>query len=176
MEAIIAFASSPAFQIVSTAFSVIGAINQGNAKSEQYEAQAQANAYNAQVMRNNAQIASEQGNANEEAQRRHARQVMGAQRAAIAEAGIGTEGTGGDLVEQSASNAELDAMNIRYNAHLQNVGFLNEANLQDWYGTQARRNASSARTSGWMNAGTAVLSGLGGYVRRTSPLGTGALS
>lgn len=176
MEAISAMSAMEMFQVASTAFSAIGAISQGNAKSEQYDAQANANAYNASVMRQNADIARQQGNANEETQRRRARQVLGNQRAAVAEADIGTEGTGSDLVGQSASNAEMDALNIRYNAHLQDVGFLNEANLQDWYGTQARRNASSAQTAGWMNAGTAVLSGLGGYVRRSTKTTTTASS
>lgn len=43
----------------------------------------------------------------------------GAQRAAIAEAGIGTSGSASDLVRQSAAAARLDALNIRYGAQLQ---------------------------------------------------------
>lgn len=164
MEAIAAMTAIQWVQAAATAASAISAINQGNNQSAMYKSQAQANAYNADMARQNAQVAAEQGNANEETQRRHARIIEGQQRAAIAEAGIGTDGSAGDLYEQSASNAEMDALNIRYGAQLQSAGFTNQAGLDDWQGDQNRRNASSARTSGFINAGAAALSGYSNYL------------
>lgn len=149
--------------VASTALQAVGAIRQGDAQAAAYESQAQANAYNATIARQNADTAAAQGNANEEAQRRHARVVLGQQRAAFAEAGIDGSQTASDLYEQSVSNAEMDALNTRYQAKLQATGFQNQAGLDDWQATQNRENASSARTSGWLNAGAAVLSGYGRY-------------
>lgn len=179
MEAVVAWAAanSGTIALVSAGMQAISAINQGNNQSAMYESQAQANAYNAEMARQNAQIAAEQGNANEEAQRRHARIALGAQRAAIAEAGIGTDGSAGDLYEQSASNAEMDALNIRYQANLQSAGFTNQAGLDDWQASQNRANASRATTAGFVNAGASALSGFGGYLQgqaRIANAGKGA--
>jgi hypothetical protein len=102
--------------IAGAAMSAVSSISQASAASAAAKSAAQASDYNAAIAAQNAQTASEQGNANEEAQRRKARMVMGAQRAALAEAGIGSDGTASDLVEQSAVNAEMDALNIRYGA------------------------------------------------------------
>jgi hypothetical protein len=63
--------------------------------------------------------ASDQGFADEQAQRREGRQVMGRQAAAMAEAGGGVDE---GVVKQSAVAAELDALNIRYGGLLQRQG------------------------------------------------------
>jgi hypothetical protein len=66
-----------------------------------------------------------QGYADEEAQRRMARQLLGEQAASIAQNGgsVGSEG----LIRQSGANAELDALNIRYGARMKALGFLSSA-------------------------------------------------
>lgn len=142
----------------------LSAMKQGEAQSDALKSQAQAQQYNAAVAENNAQTAEAQGNANEEAQRRKARMVMGAQRAGIAESGIGNEGTGSDLVQQSAANAEMDALNIRYGAQLQAVGFRNNAKLDNYQADDLKSQAKSAITASYLNAGAAVLSGTGKYM------------
>jgi hypothetical protein len=63
-----------------------------------------------------AAAASAQGYADEAMQRRSARQLMGEQAAAMAQAGGGAGGTNAGVIEQSAINAEMDALNIRYGA------------------------------------------------------------
>lgn len=154
-----------AITAAAAAFKAIGAIRQGNAQSAAYESQAQANDYNAAIAQQNAATVGAQGNANEEAQRRQARLALGQQRAAIAEAGIGTDGSASDLYQQSVSNSEMDALNIRYQSQLQGTGYLNQAGLDSWQADQNRRNASAARTSGYINAGAAALSSYGGYLQ-----------
>ena len=154
-----------AAQYAGTALSAYGTYSQGQAQAAQAKAAANAANYNSAVARNNAQLALEEGNANEESQRRHARAVLGQQRAALAEAGIGLEGTGGDLYEQSASNAELDAQNIRYGAQLQSTSYLNQSNLEMAQAKQYSRNAANASTASYIGAGSSLLSGYGNYVR-----------
>lgn len=144
---------------------------QGQAASDAANSQSQAAEYNASIARQNAQTALEQGNANEEAQRRKARVALGAQRAAIAEAGIGTSGSASDLVRQSAAAAELDALNIRYGAQLQSTGYLNNAALDDWQARQYRKNASAATSAARLNAGASVLSSFGSYAMQGAKIG-----
>lgn len=82
---------------------------------------------NARLLRENARTELSAAARDEEAQRRAARAAIGRQAAAQAEAGIGTSGTGGLLLEQSAVLAELDALNIRYGGELRSKGLLAES-------------------------------------------------
>lgn len=159
-----------AAQYAGAALSAYGAYSNGQAQAAQAKAAANAANYNQIVARNNAQLALEEGNANEESQRRHARTVLGQQRAALAEAGIGLEGTGGDLYEQSAGDAELDAQNIRYGAQLQSTSYLNQSNLEMAQAKQYSRNAANASTASYIGAGSSLLAGYGNYVRDSSTI------
>lgn len=134
-----------------------------NAK-QQANSQKQMAEYNQKVAQSNAELAIQQGGQQEEAQRREARQALGQQRAALAESGIGLDGTGGDLYQQSAADAELDALNIRYNADLQAASFKNNASLDGYqaqvYGKQAKDYGRAAA----IGVGTALLSSTASYV------------
>lgn len=152
--------------IASAAFQAIGAIQNANAAQSNYQAQAQAAAYNAEVSRQRADNALQVANANEEAQRRKARQIIGAQRAGLAESGVDmTSGTGLDLLTQSYTNAELDSQNIRYEGQLNAKGLRDQAGLYDYEGRVATYNADQMPMRGFIGAGAAALSGYGGYVR-----------
>lgn len=159
-----------AAQYAGTALSAYGAYSNGQAQAAQAKAAQQASEYNAAIARNNAQLTLEQGNANEEAQRRHARIVMGQQRAALQEAGIGSEGTASDLYQQSAESAELDALNIRYGATLQANSYLNQSNLDMTQARQYARNASSASNASFVGAGASLLAGYGNYIKDSSSI------
>lgn len=82
---------------------------------------------NADALRQQARSASNQALRDEEAQRREARQVLGEQAAAMAQAGGGYGGTNEKLLTQSATLAELDALNIRYGGFMRRSGLLAEA-------------------------------------------------
>lgn len=175
--------------VASTAMSAMGAIQQGNAQSASYDAQARANEYNAQVQRqnatvarNNAQMASEQANAREEAQRRHFGALQGQAIAGVAQSGTGFDGSNTDLLAQNAVANELDALTIRYEGQNQSAAFMNQAsNLEsqaalDVYSAGVNRmNSSSARQAGYLNAGANLLSGASkyAYFKSTSKLPTG---
>lgn len=108
--------------------------------------------YNAAALGQQAHVAQSQAYADEEAQRRAARQVMGTQAAAVAQAGGGSGGTTAKLVEQSAIAAELDALNIRYGGQIKATGLLAQAQGERLAGQAGRR-------QGYFLAGANLLKG-----------------
>lgn len=144
------------------AVSAYGQIEQGKA----YDRAAQ---LNAQTMEAEARIARQQGGAREEAQRRRAREVLGTMRASIGQAGIGFGGSAADIYDQSATNAELDALNIRYESDLQAMGIMNQAALTRYEGKQAKRAAK-------ISAFATILGGAANYGATRQPTSTGSVS
>lgn len=145
--------------VASTAFSVIGAIQQGNTNAANANAQADAQTYNAQVSENNAIAANQQAGAREDAQRRQRRIALGSARAASAQSGLTDSGSILDMFDQSAIDSELDILNSRYEGQLTARGYTEQATLDRFGAENSRNNASTARKAGWMNAGSALLSG-----------------
>ena len=143
--------------LVAGATQAVGAIAAGNAQAAQYDAQAQAARYNADMQRQQAEVASAQAGAREDLQRKQARQIMGRQVAAGAQSGVNiTTGTAADLFRQSLYDAEMDALNIRYDGELNRVGLLNQASLSDWEGQVAKKNSKSAQRAGYLNAAVSL--------------------
>lgn len=145
--------------IASMAVAAYSAYQGGKTQEAGYKAQAQADEYNATIQSQNASVARQQAGAREEAQRRQARQVLGEQRAALAQAGIGLSGSAADVYGQSAANAELDALNIRYEGELESRGLLAQSQLSRYEGKVSGMNASSARRAGNLSAASALLAG-----------------
>ena len=141
-----------------------GALSQGYSKAAAAESQSNAFAYQAQQDRNRAQVAYQQGNQNEEAQRRQADQQLGRIRANAAQSGVGTDGSAADVLQQSTTNSTLDALNIRYQADLQARGALAQADLDTFSARTKNQEATNARIGAWLNAGSAALSGGRGYL------------
>lgn len=79
------------------------------------------------ALRMQGEMAARDAFANEEAQRRDASQLAGAQAAAMAQAGGGAGGTNELVARQSAVLAELDALNIRYSGLTKRAASLSEA-------------------------------------------------
>jgi hypothetical protein len=71
-----------------------------------------------------AAVAQAQANRDETAQRRQSRQQLGTMAASMAQAGGGVDE---GVLRQSAVNAELDALNIRYAGQMRARGLLAEA-------------------------------------------------
>jgi hypothetical protein len=111
---------------------------------------------NAAALGQQARVAQEQGYADEQAQRHAARQVMGTQAAAIAQAGGGGGGTAAKVTEQSAIAAELDALNIRYGGTMKASGLLAQAQAEKMAGRAAAK-------QGYFLAGANLLKGYGAY-------------
>lgn len=161
MEAAVALFSSQAFQIASTVFSVIGSINDANSKSDAYESQAQWNQYNATIQRQNADVALQQSASEQGRQNRRARQILGEQRAGVAQSGTGFGGSNADLLDQSATLAELDMLNIAYEGQMRARGHEIQAQGDEYSSRVNRRNAKNAKSAGLFSAGKSLLTGFG---------------
>lgn len=149
--------------IASAAMSAVSAISQGQAQAAQARSAQDTVNYNATVNEQNAQTALQAANANEEAQRRKSAQDMGRVRAGVIE-NLGAEsGSATDLTEDSAMNAELDALNIRYGGQTQARAYKTGAALDRQQAEQAGINANNALTSGYLTAGASALSSYGRY-------------
>lgn len=159
----------PILMIASTAISAVGAIAQGQAQAASYQSQAQASDYNAQVNEQNAQQVRLEASREEDDFRRKYRQFRGSQIASVAQAGIGFEGTGGDLIEESDINAEMDALSIRYEGEMRARQSLQQATLDRYDASASRLNAKSAKKAGYLAGTGALLSGgasTGSYVKQ----------
>lgn len=120
---------------------------------------------NADLERQKANMAQEQAATNEDAQRRRGAMAVGRQAAGAAE-GAGLDGTNADLLQQSATDTEIDALNIRYGGQVGALSSNEQANFSDMQ-------ASSAQTAGYLNAGAAALSAAGSYAKSTRKTGPG---
>ncbi len=159
-------------QIASMAFSVMGAISDANSKSQAYESQAEWNQYNAAIQRQNAGAALQQSASEQARQNRQARRVMGEQRAAAAQSGTGFGGSNADLLDQSATLAELDMLNIAYEGQMRARGYEIQAQGEDYSRKVNRRNAGNAKTAGIFSAGRSLLTGVGrGYGGGSASIG-----
>lgn len=140
-----AFSAMTTLGTLGTAFSVLGALNQGQQAKSAAE-------YNAAVANNNAIAAKQQAEAKAAAQQRKARLQIGSIRAGYGASGVGLEGTPMDVLEQSASMAELDRQNILYGGTLESQGYQATAGLELMRG-------DAAETGSYFSAGSALLSG-----------------
>ena len=153
-----------ALTIASTVFSVIGQMQQANSQAANYRAQQQMSERNATIMEQNAGIERSQANQREESQRREARMILGSQRAALSQSGIGAGGSAADIMAQSASDAELDSLTLRYEGDMRARGLMVEAEGERYQGRVAGMNASAAKQAGQMAAIGTILGGAGKYM------------
>ena len=162
--------------LVAGATQAVGAIAQGNAQAAQYDAQAQAARFNADQQRRQAEAVGQQTAAREDLQRRQARQVFGRQIAAGAQSGVNiTTGSASDMFRSSLMDAEMDALNIRYDGEMNRIGLLNQANVSDWEGSVAKVNAKTAQRAGYLNAAVALTgAAAGAYGAKGATAGAGA--
>jgi hypothetical protein len=148
---------------------MMSAANSGQAAQAQYAANQQTAQYNAAVAKQRAETTRAVYGQREDQQRREASFVMGKQRAAGAQAGLGLGGSTADVTGQSAVMAELDALNIRYAGEMEAKGLLSQSDLYSAeagnYGTQS----SYAKTGSMLGVASAALSGYAKYQKGISP-------
>lgn len=159
----------------------IGALKQAQTESANAKAQAGALDYNAEVARQQASTALSESTAAQLAQRRNANQVMARSRAAAVQAGVGTGGSVGDVLGQSETLAELDALNIAYEGEMRARGFQTQASLDTFNAGIARTNAKAAKTQGYFRAisafgGAAAGSFAGASAPKSTVTGAGGYS
>lgn len=152
------FAFSGIFNLLTSALTLAAGVAQTNTQVAGLEAQRDAAKMNADAKTQEAQVALQQANLEEEAQRKEARRVMGEQRAAIAQAGTGMlSSTNLRLVGESAVAAEQDALNIRYGGMLQAHGLLTQASQYRYEAEVADAMRGPTRAAGYIGAAAGAL-------------------
>lgn len=152
----------PILMAAAAAVSAVGAIKGAQAQSASYKSAAAAARYNATAEMQNATSAAQAASANEMAVRRQNDQRMGAMRASAAESG-GFTGTNLELLDQSATNMELDALNTRYTGQTRAAGLLSQANLDAFQSRADQLNARSSMTAGYIGAASQALGAYSNY-------------
>jgi hypothetical protein len=148
---------------MSAASTIMGAVGQANAGAA---SAAQAN-YQAQLARNNQQIAEwnaqralQQGQVAEQQQRFKTSQVIGSQRAALAsQGGDVNSGSPLDIVGDSARAGEFDAQTIRNNAAMQAYGFRVQAANAGAQSELYRQSAANTMDALPFSIGSSLLGG-----------------
>lgn len=138
----------PFIPYITAAIGAVGAIQQGQQAKVSAE-------YNAKQQEVSADITRRQAGEREQMQRNEARKLLGKQKAAIAESGVGFGGSSQDIYLQSAQDAELDALNLRYAGELEARGLIEQSKITRMEGRER------ARQSGYQ----AVDSVLGGVAK-----------
>lgn len=148
-----------AVMVASAVATAASAAAQANAKAQSERAQAAAAQANATIASQNATNTMQVANANEDAQRRANAVKAGLLRDSELEAGIGTSGSAADVVGQSASNAELDALNIRYEGQLKAANFTNQGLMFNQQAAAHVQSASNAEEAGDIGVASSLLGG-----------------
>jgi hypothetical protein len=163
--------------LASAAVAAYGAVQSSKAQAASYKTSAEASRYNAAVNMQNATAAETAASVNELAMRRQNDQRMGAMRAQAAEGGGGFTGTNLEVLNQSATNMELDALNTRYRGQMQARGMLAAANLDEYQARGADMNAKSSITGGYLGAAASALGSVSNYYNyRSLAYGSGSTS
>ncbi|WP_261524461.1 hypothetical protein [Burkholderia multivorans] len=150
-----------------------GKLSSGLAQAGQQEAAANAAQYNADVSRNQAATAYTLGVQREQAVRDRAAQQLGAQRAAVAESGFNPNaGSALDTQLQSVRNAELDALQTRYQGILQGSQYEQQAAIDQYQADAARKAARGAKIGAYLSLAGQALSSYSSYVGGASGAST----
>lgn len=155
-----------ALTIGSAAVSTVGAISGGMAKSAQASQQATALDRNAALSDQQAAQVYAQNVNRESAQRAQAGQQLGEQRAAVAESGFNPNtGSALDTQVQSVRNAELDALQTRYQGILQGQSLEDQAQQDRYAARTARASARNGLLAGGISAAASLLGGVASYAK-----------
>lgn len=137
----------------SAVLNAVGTFQQGRARADASE-------FNAQIAEQNAALARQQGAENADRTRREGRRRAGAIRAAFGASGVSLEGSPIDVLTDQAVENELDALTAENQGLLQSTAFQNTASLD-------RANARNSRTGAIIGAGASLLSGASQIGSRT---------
>lgn len=157
-------AAAPIAAAAAVASAVVGAVS---AVQQGKAAKAAAN-YNATLQEQQADLSRQTAAVEEQRQRLRAQRVMSAARASMGAAGVDLEGSPLMLMEESAADAEFDALAIRHAGETQAWRARAQAGLDRFEGKVASRR-------GYMAAGASILNGISSaasiYAPKTAPAG-----
>ena len=131
--------------IAGTAMSVYSQVEQGKSQNEWSQ-------YNAAVAERDAVAAQQSAEYDASQKRKETEKLLGRQRALYGKAGVTLEGSPLLLMEETASQGELDALMIEREGKLKAGNYQSEAAL-------SRMKGSSAQKAGYYGAGSSLLTG-----------------
>ena len=137
----------------------LGAVASGRQQQAAAQSEANMQEYNAKVSEIQARQAQAAAGRQEEEQRRRARQVIGQQLAASAEAGAGLNP---DLVRQSIFDMEADTQAIRYEGAARAQGLNEQADIGRSGAAVSRDRGRAAVQGSYLSAAGSLLSGYAG--------------
>lgn len=147
--------------LLGTGVTALSAMKQGQEQAAAYKDQSRAALYNQQVAEANAQQVDKSAKYWEEQERKKQLQLRGTQAAGYGGAGVMMEGSPLDVLAFTAEEQERDIIAGRWNYGVEAARWRNQG---AFYGYESQRQGNltgSALTTGYMKAGTALLSGLG---------------
>lgn len=112
---------------------------------------------NADILRQNAAKKRLETSLNEDIVRSQNRQKMSKARAAFAEAGMATSATTSGVLGQMGADQEGNALLTRYQGETEAVNYMNQANMQSFYGKQAAKQGRNAFNMSLIKAGVSLL-------------------
>lgn len=152
--------------VVAIGGQVLGGIAQSNAikadtaaQTAQLQAQADADRFNANVARENANIVEGQTKAELDKADRERRIRMGAARAAGGASGVGIDSFG-DILQSSAAQEELDLLTIKSEGLLKKRSFEQTAGLNEASSQNRLNQIPLVKSAGRSRSGSAILSGI----------------
>lgn len=135
-------AAAPYLAAGSIATGVAGSVMQGVASAQSADYMAQVARHNDLIAQQNANMALEQGQIHEEAEREQTGAQIGGERAAFGAMGVDpNSGSALDVRTSAAELGELNTQTIKYNTHVQAWNDINQANA---YGAQSQLYSAQA--------------------------------
>jgi len=131
--------------VAGTAMSAMGQIQAGQSQSEWSN-------YNAQIAERDAQNTRNLAAFDAEQKRKETQSLIGRQKALYGKAGVTMEGSPLLLMEETASEGELDARMIEWSGSNKSERYMSEGQL-------SRMKGSQAKTAGYIGAGSTLLTG-----------------
>lgn len=155
-------AASAATTIAGTGLSFYG-------QRQQAKAAESAAAYNARQARQQAGYESDVAAENARRQQDYSRQVIGAQRAAMATSGLAPAGTPLVRLGDTASSLQQEILDIGQAAALRSRSLIAGADMTLWEGAQS---ASALRTSSWATLGSGLANATTGFLTASGNIPT----
>lgn len=166
-----------ALAAVGTAVSVVSAIHSANATAQAQAYQAQVAARQRDINLQNAQRALERSRQEQIQQDQQTRALLGEQIAAQSASGLKLGGRSQMLTRKSARElGRMDALNVVQAGEIEAYNFriaAEDASSESQFLTQS---ANNTRLAGWLDAGSALVSGLRGFPQIGLPSGRNAPS
>lgn len=163
--------------VAGTAISGVGSLASGISQSSQLSQQSDVLSRNAAMSEQQAGQVYAQGVERESQQRAQSDQTLGTQRAAVAESGFNpSTGSALDVQVQSTQNAELDALQTRYQGILQGSSLEDQAAQQRYQSKVAAASSKTALATGVLSVAGSALSGYAAYSKfgALNPAGSNA--